>query len=226
MSDPRDMTPEEDADLLAAEFVLGVLDLEDRARAERLLRNDTEFASRVADWEVRFSGMNDSYEAEPPPDVMPRIEARLFPSIEPDLGNSAESRPRFFGWLLGALSAAAVILGAFVFLQPVQDASTVIATLGEEAAPLRFQASHDGANLTVTRVAGTIAPQGQVHELWLIAPEAAPVSLGLLSEDALTIPYPLPSGGWVLAVSLEPTGGSPTGAPTGPVLAAGTVTDL
>ena len=76
------------------------------------------------------------------------------------------------------------------------------------------------------RVAGSAAPAGQVQELWIIAPDAAPVSLGLLQEASLAVPYPTLPQGWTLAVSLEPAGGSPTGAPTGPVLAAGVVGDV
>ncbi len=59
-----------------------------------------------------------------------------------------------------------------------------------------------------------------MHELWIIAPDAAPVSLGLLADGPLTVQYPMPPRGWTLAVSIEPAGGSPTGAPTGPVIIA------
>jgi anti-sigma-K factor RskA len=57
-----------------------------------------------------------------------------------------------------------------------------------------------------------------VHELWIIAPGAAPVSLGLLENAALTVAYPVPPKGWVLAVTVEPAGGAPGGVPTGPVI--------
>ncbi|NJS39667.1 MAG: hypothetical protein HC783_12365 [Rhodobacteraceae bacterium] len=60
--------------------------------------------------------------------------------------------------------------------------------------------------------------RGRVHELWLIAPGAAPVSLGLLDAPELMVAYPRPPEGWTLAVSIEPAGGSPIGTPTGPVI--------
>ena len=62
-------------------------------------------------------------------------------------------------------------------------------------------------------------------ELWLL-PEgkAAPVSLGLVSLDPVQV-VKLPAalagkmaGAWGVAMSVEPAGGSPTGAPTGPVI--------
>ncbi|HLQ20108.1 MAG TPA: anti-sigma factor, partial [Tabrizicola sp.] len=81
-----------------------------------------------------------------------------------------------------------------------------------------YQVSHFGGSLQVTRVSGVPAVAGQVHELWVIAPGAAPVSLGLLQDRPLTVTYPVPPAGFVLAVSIEPEGGSPTGAPTGPVI--------
>jgi anti-sigma-K factor RskA len=72
-------------------------------------------------------------------------------------------------------------------------------------------------------VAGAAPPTDRAYEAWLIAPGAAPVSLGLIGAEPLRVPYPDPPQGWTLAVSLEPAGGSPVGAPTGPVLAAGEI---
>jgi len=216
MTDDLPLSPLEEDDALAAEYVLGVLSLADRSAAEARMRNDSAFAARVAAWELRLDGLNDGYAEAPAPDLLPRIEARLFPK--------AQRRHPLFAWLAGALTAAAVAVGAVVLLAPAP--APVIATLGETDAPLRFEARYDGATLTVARVAGSAASQGQVQEVWIIAPDAAPVSLGLMEGESLSVPYPQAPAGWTLAVSLEPAGGSPTGAPTGPVLAAGVITDL
>lgn len=220
MTDDLPLSPFDDDDALAGEYVLGVLALSDRIAVEARMKNDTAFATRVATWENRLADLNDGFDEVPSPAVLPRIEARLFPATP-----SRPVRRPLWGWLAGAVTAAAVAIGAVVLLVP-QPPAPVVATLGEEGAPLRFEARHDGQALTVTRVSGTRAPQGQVQELWIIAPDAAPVSLGLLEGDSLSVPYPEAPAGWTLAVSLEPAGGSPTGAPTGPVLAAGTITDL
>lgn len=222
-TDDTPLTPEDRADALAAEYVLGVLSLSERMAVEAQMKTDAAFALRVADWEARLAPLNDAYAEVPAPDLMPKIEARLFPAPARPVRRSP------FGWLvrgvLGAMTAAVLVLaGIALFAPPVP--APLIATLGEADAPLRFEARFDGAALIVTRVAGGAAPDGQVQEVWLIAPEAAPVSLGLLPGDSLTVPYPAAPAGWTLAVSLEPAGGSPTGAPTGPVLAAGTITDL
>jgi anti-sigma-K factor RskA len=68
----------------------------------------------------------------------------------------------------------------------------------------------------------------RVLELWSVPPQGAPRSLGLISASGTTVlsraklPATLLKGGTAaLAVSVEPPGGSPTGAPTGPVVFAG-----
>lgn len=219
MTDDLPLSPLEEDDALAAEYVLGVLALPDRIAVQTRLKNDTAFATRVALWESRLAPLNDGYAEAPAPDLLPQIEARLFPPAP------KPARRPLFGWLAGALAAGALAIGAVLLLAPAPPAP-VIATLGDTGAPLRFEARFDGQAITLTRIAGSTAPQGQVQEVWIIAPDAAPVSLGLLEGESLTVPYPQAPAGWTLAVSLEPAGGSPTGAPTGPVLAAGTITDL
>ena len=217
--DDLPLSPIEQDDALAAEYVLGVLDLPERLAAEARIKNDSAFAARVLAWETRLAPMNDDFAEQPAPDLLPRIEARLFPQP------AAAPRRNWLGWLAGALTAAAVAVTAVVVLAPIAQAP-VIATLGEADATLRFEARFDGSAITVTRVAGNAAPAGQVQELWIIAPDAAPVSLGLLEGESLSAPYPDAPAGWTLAVSLEPAGGSPTGAPTGPVLVAGVISDI
>lgn len=218
MTDEPRLSPRDQDEALAAEYVLGVLPLPDRMAAEARMRTDDGFAAMVTAWENRLAALNDGYaEAPPPPDGLARIEARLFP-------RERRRRP-LLGWIAGALTAAAVVVLALVRL-PLPDPARVVAQLGAEGSSLRFEARFDGDELTVIRLEGNPAPSGQVQELWLIAPDAAPVSLGLLADAALTVPYPEVPNGWTLAVSVEPAGGSPTGTPTGPVVAAGVIGDL
>jgi len=68
------------------------------------------------------------------------------------------------------------------------------------------------------------APPENSLELWYIAGDAAPRSLGLVADGALPLPTPAlfeNAEGATLAVSVEPRGGSTTGAPTGPVVYSG-----
>ena len=208
-----DGLPEDDG--LAAEYVLGALNLADRSMAEARLKSDAGFAALVADWQNRLSGLNDDYAEMPAPNLLPQIEARLFPTSHKPARN-------WFGWLAGAAVAAAVAV-FFALPQtapPAQLVATLAADPASDIANLIYEARYGDGALTITRVAGSAAPAGSVHQLWIIAPDAAPVSLGLLDSTALTLTYPTPTPGWTLAVSVEPTGGSTTGAPTGPVILA------
>lgn len=216
------LTPRDEDVALAGEYVLGVLDAPARAAVEARMKTDTGFAALVAGWERDFGAMDDGFAEVPAPDLMPKIEARLF-------GKAAPEAKRAPGWLwrfvLGAVAAGALAVLAVTVLSPLQapNRPALTATLAAEGQPLVFAASWDGTDLVVRRTGGDGAPAGQVQELWLIAGGAAPVSLGLLDSAELRRPLDTLPEGAVLAVSLEPAGGSPTGAPTGPVLVTGVV---
>ena len=88
--------------------------------------------------------------------------------------------------------------------------------------------SGDGSSLVTRPIMQVQLQANRVFELWSVPPQGAPRSLGLINSDGLTLldrkklPATLLRGGTAaLAVSLEPPGGSPTGAPTGPVVYAG-----
>jgi anti-sigma-K factor RskA len=207
------LTPEETDDALAAEYVLGVLDLAERSACEARIKRDAAFAARVAAWETRLESLNDDYAETPAPNLLPAIEARLFPvAARPRTG----TRAGFMRWLSGAVVAATLVIVSLATLKPPQPA--LVAVLATADARLSYEVRQFGGTLKVARVAGVPAVSGQVHELWVIAPGASPVSLGLLAEMPLVVTYPVPPQGWMLAVSVEPAGGSPSGVPTGPVI--------
>ena len=88
--------------------------------------------------------------------------------------------------------------------------------------------SGDGRALVTRPLLPVSVEANRVLELWSVPPDGAPRSLGPISSSGATViarerlPASLLKGGTAaLAVSLEPPGGSPTGAPTGPVLYAG-----
>ena len=72
-----------------------------------------------------------------------------------------------------------------------------------------------------------IAPRGKSAQLWMIGGDGVPRPMGLLAAGGpsrMTLSdgqRDLIKAGIVLAVSIEPLGGSPTGRPTGPVVASG-----
>ncbi|RYI20063.1 MAG: anti-sigma factor [Acetobacteraceae bacterium] len=209
------LSPYEADDALAAEYVLGVLDLAERTQVAARLKRDDDFAALVAGWVARLAGLNDDYAEAPAPNLLPQIEARLFPRAQ-------VKTSRFgLGWLAGGLVAAVLALATVATLAPPRP--ELVASLATADNRLAYRVTHFGDALQITRVAGVPAIAGQVHELWLIAPGENPVSLGLLQDSPLVIAYPTPPEGYTFAVSVEPEGGSPTGQPTGPVILTATV---
>ena len=208
------MTPYENDDALAAEYVLGVLDLAERASAEARIKADPAFAGMIVAWEQRLAGLNDEFADAPAPNLLPQIEARLFPVV-------AKPRLGWLGWLSGAAVAAALTFAVIVVQRPV--APELVATLQAEGQPLVIAASFGDGTLNITRAGGPEAAAGRVYELWLIAGDNAPVSLGLIAGQTTTRTLDTLPEGAVLAISLEPAGGSTTGAPTGPVLVTGVI---
>ncbi len=217
MTDPRDLSPEDETDALAAEYVLGVLTLQDRLAAEARMKSDATFADAVTRWEAHFDALNDGYESAPAPDLMPQIEARIF-------GQQDVRKRGWWAFIAGAGVAAALAVAVLVIMPPSGDGGpTLTASLAADAEELAFSASYADGTLTLARLSGSDAEAGRDYELWLIVGDGAPVSLGLIEDATTTRTLDRLEPGAVLAVSLEPTGGSTTGAPTGPVLITGVI---
>ena len=101
-------------------------------------------------------------------------------------------------------------------------AGRYVAVLQTDAASPAWVVTVDLAAETLSvRPVEASAPAGHAFELWLVAGGQAPRSLGLLDPAAghrLPLPVAALPADAVLAVSLEPEMGSPTGQPTGPVV--------
>jgi anti-sigma-K factor RskA len=104
-----------------------------------------------------------------------------------------------------------------------------VAVLQQEPTAPAFLLTFDPQNRTMTvRRMTAAADAGRSYELWLIpSKNPSPRSLGIVGGEEFTT-RPLPANfdvdamrGASYAVSLEPAGGSPRGAPTGPILFTG-----
>ncbi|MDZ7905022.1 MAG: anti-sigma factor [Cypionkella sp.] len=232
MSAPvSDTVSDDDADMLAAEYVLGVLDAPDRARAEDMARHSPQFAARIAAWEAQLSPLVDEVAPiVPAPDLLHKINARLF-GARAGFWARLLPKTRMAGSIAavlgtGAMAALSVIVIAVMLHfsggidRPLQSA-TLIASGSE----VRFQAQLDGGIVTVLQTAGAPPMAGRSYELWLIDGDAAPLSLGLVS-GRLTLNLPPANAGFVLAVTDEPFGGGPGGKPSGAVIAAGSFPEI
>ena len=239
------MTDDGELEALAGEYVLGTLDYDERITVARTRLTNTSLDAAISAWEQRLAPLDAlTPEAVPPADLFASITARLNTSAAPIVAAIDQStRPsaeiitlkaRVRRWQVGAVvsgllaaSLAAVIVLKPQFLNP--DQSQFVAVLQKDAVSPAFVVSVDIASkqLTVRQVAADKL-SGKSYELWLVnASLKQPKSLGLVHDAGFTRGVTLASyspevvENSVLAVSLEPEGGSPTGQPTGPVVFSG-----
>jgi len=218
-------------DALCGEYLLGTLRGRARRRFERALREEPRVATRLAYWQRAYLPKpSKMIELEPPTRVWRQLEREL------QLARYRTPWHRRLGFWRGLAVAAtaALALGiGFEVLRPVATEPAVqIAELEGKADVARVVArlSRDGRTLELKAARAVIAGQNQSYELWLLPAEGGPpVSLAVLGS--LDARFPVPSAqaerlrtGGKLAVSVEPAGGSPTGAPTGPVILVGSIT--
>jgi anti-sigma-K factor RskA len=210
---------EEELHALAGEYVLGLLAGEDFARAEALRNGDAQFGAAVAFWELRLSALADEVAARMPPvRVWQRIQAQIAPK-------PARALPWGVGWRpLAAAFAGAALLAVIFIWRASQPQTHQVATLAVQGGG-RFVLDETKTALIV-HPSGISLPEGKVAELWYIFPGQAPKPAGVMdASHSLTTSLPA-SGPVTLAWSLEQPGGSPTGQPTGRIIAEGQFTTL
>jgi anti-sigma-K factor RskA len=232
MSDTSDQSALPDDELLAAEYALGVLAGTDRAAAERLFERDANFARMVGEWEQRLTPWTrEIEEVAPPPQLWNAIEAAL-PAPDQKSVSLWQNLMFWRGFALASALAAACF-GGLIYLGAIGGAREPLVATIEGGGNRVFVATVDIKNHSIAVVPASFSADAtRVPELWLIPADGKPRPLGLLRGDrAVTIAIPpefvaQTVSNAVLAVSLEPPGGSPTGAPTGPVIGSGKLTSL
>jgi anti-sigma-K factor RskA len=228
MSDMTDQIPEDE--LLAAECALGVLAGAEREVAERRIARDRGFALMVSAWEERLAPWAAEIdEVAAPPAIWDRIIAAL-PAAPAQRAGWWQNIAFWRGLSLATGAFAAACLGALIYLGNAPQSPPLTAGI-DGGGHRHFVATVEGGRIAVVPAAYN-ADATREPELWLIPADGKPRPLGMLRADrAVTIAIPadlkaLTVGNAVLAVSLEPPGGSPTGQPTGPVIATGKLTSL
>jgi anti-sigma-K factor RskA len=173
-----------------------------------------------------------------PQDPAPQDAARArAPQLPPHVwGNQPPPRPRerrriplFVPFATATAAAALVVASLFAVqanraqdeLNAVQDRSREIAHV--LAAPdARANSGRDARGRTIGVIASAsegsavvtlggygAPPGGRVHQLWLMRPGAQPRSLGLFEGDTPLVATDLGTSATSLAVTVEPSGGSP-----------------
>jgi anti-sigma-K factor RskA len=220
---------EEDDHAVAAEYVLGLLTGEEERAFEARMEVDPPFRALVAVWTEDLARLADRVPEVAPP---PRVEAALRRRLFPEEGQGWLRRLGLLPALAGGLVAALLVLWTtdLGLLRP-QAEPGYAASIEAQDGSIVIAARYDPATgrLALQRLAGAATP-GRSHELWLIAGDSAPVSLGVMPEEeegVVMVDEALRAGmaGGLLAITDEPPGGSPTGAPSGPPIAAGPLTE-
>lgn len=277
------MSISQDQMVLAAEYVLGTLDVVELDEAQHLIDTNPEFAAAVRDWERRLGELNVMVgSVEPPADTFDKIKARIGRTDQPamtlphrpgdasqldmrlagpDAPDAVPVQPRNDVVALSRMRSARRVSSVFALMaaaacalfvtslirpdllpqqlrpkpqvvevvrtveKPVDRPNRFVAVLQRDSVSPAFILTVDieARTMTVRRVAAEAQPD-KSYELWLVSSRfAAPRSLGLVGDDEFTSAQlatfePSTISDAVYAISLEPTGGSPTGQPTGPVL--------
>lgn len=226
------------ADVLAAEYVSGGLRGAARHRLESLLPAHATLRGAVREWQARLMPLtNVVTPVQPSPAVWERIEARIQGARTPSARVGWWRQLALWRGLSAVAGLAALSLGVMLASPgPVQPPIIVVLSAATAAPgstagavlPASFVASISGdGRAIVTRPLVNVSLEAdRVLELWAVPPSGAPRSLGLISSDKATVVQrgKMLEGAAALAVSLEPAGGSTTGAPTGPVLFVGKLT--
>jgi len=235
----------DEQDRLAAEYVLGLLDGEDRGLAERMLTSDAVFQADVEQWRRRFAEWDETAVHVPAGEALwQRIEASLA-DAPPVAARPAPRAPqqaspgrwralwdnlrfwRGFG-LAGAFAALALAVGLSFFAVKASRQPVLVAVLMTDAnqpgAVLRTFA--DG-RAELTPLGDMQIPHNHSIQVWTFPnPTSAPVSVGVVQVAKTVLldieNLPRPHSNQLFAISIEPLAGSPTGLPTGPVVMKGT----
>src|SRR5262245_14871369 len=249
MSETDDnLSPEESAEILPAEYVLGVLDASERREFAARIAQDSDLARDVALWENRLGGLaRDVKPVAPPSTSWSRIELAI--AQPPAEGRTRPATPqraglwqsvafwRGLGISSSAIAAASIAALAYLGLASQKPATVArasyVATLGQTSGQPGFLAAvgSDGQSMIIVP-ASLLAANQMSLELWLIPSGGMPHSLGLISAGQpvrLILPPALASQvntETTLAVTREPLGGSPTGQPTSTPIAVGKLTNL
>jgi anti-sigma-K factor RskA len=231
------MTELDDIDALAAEYVLGTLSHDERVGASTRIENDPAFRRAVAAWERRLGALAEVVvPVQAPPGLYNKIRAQIgLASNVVSLKAREQSIVRRVNrWraATGAMTALAASLAGVVVWQdydrrqmPTQYVAVLQAT---EALPAFLLTADTKTNMFVVSAMQKPQEPEKSYELWLVHNDMPqPKSLGVFDDSEMDV-RPM-SGGKMhdmmmdgtYAVSVEPKGGSPTGAPTGPVVFSG-----
>jgi len=238
MSGPDDG---EDLDVLAGEFVLGTLEDAEREAFALRLTHDAAARSAVAAVRERFLELDlTAGEGQAPAALWQRIDEHLTraPSDVVELAahrqrprtmaapKSGRLRSDFWKGFAAASLLTVLAVGLASSFMRTEQPRLIVVLLDAEAKPVSIVEAFDGRQVRVVPLGRIEVPAGKALQVWTLPDQGTgPVSIGLLpSVQAITLhgpALPTPKVDQLYEITLEPSGGSPTGRPTGPVIGKG-----
>lgn len=213
-------------DELAAQYVLGTLRGPARRRFERYCARNVAALHAVRRWEDRLVDMLAGVVPVAPSTlVWDRIKFRIRRdrALRPKRGLATFGNWRFA--LAAGIAALAIAFGVWTGFGPGSYQPVATFADQQQRQLWNIEAPRNRDELRVSALGNLQLDPARAYELWALPGEgAAPVSLGLMPRsgrdtlelsDAQRLALSRSSQ---IAISEEPPGGSPTGAPTGPVL--------
>lgn len=205
----------ESDDALAAEYALGTLRNPARLHFERRLKTDKELAERVAKWQTLLSGLDSSLmPVIPPANVWKKIALNL-----PQNTTSPRWKKQALSW--GLAAGLGFLSLTTWFYWPGSSLQPLAVLSGSLQGEWIISTDTDRNIVRVSPLNMTTVSDTRSLQLWMIPAGSKPISIGLLdpkSAQQFTLTTRRLVKGTVMAISLEPVGGSPTGQPTGPVV--------
>lgn len=225
----------QEREMLARDYVLGLLSEEEAAAIEELLAEDETLRENIETLRERLLELD----AAAAPDMVPE---NLWPRIERKLDDSGDRRivplrrtkpgdghkqsNYWKGFTTAALAASllfAALVGAFLTLVPPQEPVVIAVLVDDDANPGVIVEAFGEDRVRIVPLVDIPVPADRALEVWTLPdPETGPVSLGLLPASAEAslagFDLPRPDAEQLYEITLEPATGSPVGRPTGPVL--------
>lgn len=240
-SPDRNETPQ-DRDALAGEYVLGLVEGADRTALEQRIEREPSLSAAVESWRGHLAAIDATARPIPPsPGLWARIEAEIatiLPAAERGRGKAIKAGNTLANWwnslfvwrgaaFAGALAALLLAIGLNGALDRAKRQPVMVAVLltDTNVAAAVVNTFADG-RVEMVPLQDIAVPEGRALEIWTLWDRAVgPRSVGLI-DRARTTPLrldQLPLGrDQLFEITIEPATGSPTGRPTGPIVAKGT----
>jgi anti-sigma-K factor RskA len=224
----------DEKDMLAGEYVLGLLGAAEAAAVARDAETDRELARAIAFWQARFDPLADSLPPVPPTrQLWARIAADMAPASAPPEVVSPRSpvRQAWRGVAIGSLLLAAS-LAAFIGWQRLVapapglafKAEALLTAPGSFVASARVQVVASG-EMVLVPLQKLVVADGRQMDLWAWPrEEKAPVLLGTVRADGGARPFPYPPREGTPVMITDERAGSGTPSTPGPTLHAGLLT--